>query len=85
LDELVNSPNLEQILKTHAFGSEVFKQNLDAGKKNINVQSLSDAQLRIRRVSNSPSAYTVNHIPISTYDINVSNGVIHIIDGILLP
>jgi transforming growth factor-beta-induced protein len=83
--QLLDHPDLEKILLTHVIAAEFFKEDLDNYRSYFFTHALSDERLYFRRIQRNPSQYTVNKIPISNFDIDASNGVIHVIDQVILP
>ncbi|GAA4838577.1 hypothetical protein GCM10023331_24760 [Algivirga pacifica] len=75
----ISAEDLDRILKYHVVPGAVASSALSDGQK---VVTLSGDTLM---VAVSGSSITVNGIPVKTADVEASNGVIHIIGGVLLP
>jgi uncharacterized surface protein with fasciclin (FAS1) repeats len=80
LDTLLADPQgaLTNVLTYHAVGGEVMSSDLTSGQ----VPTVNGAPLD---VVVSGSSVTVNGVNVVTADIEASNGVIHVIDGVLVP
>ena len=79
LEELGKDPaKLEAVLKFHVVGAQL----LAADVKNGPAKSLQGADLAL---SKAGSFVTVEEAVVLTADIKASNGVVHIVDRVLLP
>ena len=78
-EELLESKELKTILLNHAVAGEVFAEDLS---DDLCVESLAGFELcfEINR-----DGVFVNGIEIVAVDIEACNGVVHVIDGVLLP
>lgn len=74
-----NPELLKDILLYHAIEGEVLSTDLDKFQR---VTTLSGDSLVIRNMKNS---VTVDHSTVIAADIQASNGVIHVIDEVLIP
>jgi len=81
LDTLLEDPqgDLTQILTYHVVPGKVMSTDLSDGMTATTVQG-SDLTFSIR-----DGAVYVNDVMVTTADIEASNGVIHVIDGVLIP
>ena len=76
--ELLASPDLESILLYHVLGSQVLSTALTSGP----VATLNGANVT---VTVSPTGVTINDANVIAADLTSGNGVVHVIDGVLLP
>ena len=75
--DLLASPDLAYILLYHVIGSEVFSTSLTNGP----VTTLNGQDV----IVDLTSGVMINDANVTNEDIASSNGVVHIIDGVLLP
>lgn len=79
-DELLaDTPTLTSILTYHVVEGEVLSTDLTDGMK---APTVNGAELT---VGIAGSTVTVDDATVTTADVKASNGVIHIVDGVLLP
>jgi uncharacterized surface protein with fasciclin (FAS1) repeats len=79
LDDLARHPaKLKDVLTFHVVAGKV----LAADVKNAKVKSLNGAELELSRAGDF---VTVENAAVTTADIVASNGVVHIVDTVLLP
>jgi len=79
LDDL-DAATLEEVLKYHVIsGQELFAMNISSG----NVTTFQGEDVEITKDGNAVSLN--NNTNVTTADIDASNGVIHVIDNIILP
>lgn len=81
VESLLKPENREQlitVLKLHVVAGRVYSDQLEAGK----VQTLGGAEVTIAL---RDSSVRVNQAKVTRADLDTSNGVIHIIDQVLLP
>lgn len=82
---LADTETLTSILTYHVLGQEVTSQDLaDAGSEEIPVETLSGEELVVV-VGDSGVTFQNQTAMVTTADVDASNGVIHIIDAVLLP
>lgn len=74
-----NADKLRSILTYHVIPGELFSNQLENG------QILTTVQGETLRVAIRNGTVFINEIPVVAADIDATNGVIHIIDGVLLP
>merc|ERR1719199_954768 len=80
-EELLARKDLADILKYHVLaGSKVMSTDLKAGEQKV--ASLQGSELT---VTVAGGKVTVNDAAVVTADVEASNGVIHVIDKVLLP
>ena len=77
-DELLAREDLGDILTYHALGSQVLAADVTSG----DVATVNGANIAI---TVADEGVTINEVNIVTTDIVGTNGVIHVIDGVLLP
>jgi uncharacterized surface protein with fasciclin (FAS1) repeats len=80
LDDLLkpeNKEKLKRVLSYHVVSGELLSQNLKAGK----VTTLAEVPVEI----SVKDGIRVNDAKVATPDLKASNGVIHVIDKVLLP
>jgi len=80
--ELLGDPNLENILLYHALGISAPSSGLTDGQV---VETLLTGETVTIGVVEDPFAVTVNGENVSTPDLDGSNGIVHVIDGVLTP
>ena len=82
---LADTETLTSILTYHVLGQVVTSQDLvDAGSEEIPVETLSGEELVVV-VGDSGVTFQDQTAMVTTADVEASNGVIHIIDTVLLP
>lgn len=82
---LADTETLTSILTYHVLGQVVTSQDLvDAGSEEIPVETLSGEELVVV-VGDSGVTFQDQTAMVTTADVGASNGVIHIIDAVLLP
>ena len=81
IDELLADPSgaLTDVLTYHVVEGAVFSGDLESGE----VPTVNGATLDV--VVNDDGTVTVNGVNVVVADIEASNGVIHVIDGVLVP
>merc|ERR1712137_1095356 len=79
-DELLASDSLADILKYHVISGKVKSDDLPEGE--TEVASLLGPDIRVK---NEGEAITVNDASVEYADIEACNGVVHVIDKVLLP
>ncbi|MCE5325582.1 MAG: fasciclin domain-containing protein [Planctomycetaceae bacterium] len=82
LDELLkpeNKAELQKVLKCHVVEGKLTAKDL-AGKETL--KSLSGEELKI---STKDGKTMVNDATVTTADVEASNGVVHLIDTVLMP
>lgn len=83
-EAVVNSTakeTLQAILTYHVLGTKVVSSSVPAGP-NAEVTTLNGAKVYATR---GASGVFINGVKVVTADVNASNGVIHVIDRVLLP
>lgn len=81
INGLLALPNLADILTYHVLGSEVLSTGITNGAI---VQPLS-ATNTLKLTLTSTGNVFVNQAQVTTADINASNGVVHVLDAVVLP
>jgi len=66
------------VLTYHVIDGEVFSTEIT---QDLTAESLEGTELSF----GTDDGITVNGIPVVTADVEASNGVVHIIDGVLFP
>lgn len=82
LDALINAPSKERLialLKLHVISGKVMSAEIKG--KSIAPRSLQGEDLRI----DGTNGVTVNGSKVVTADVDCSNGVIHVIDTVIMP
>ncbi|MDZ4691882.1 fasciclin domain-containing protein [Terricaulis sp.] len=82
LDALINAPSKEKLialLKLHVISGKVMSAEIKG--KSIAPRSLQGEDLRI----DGANGVTVNGSKVVTADVDCSNGVIHVIDTVIMP
>ncbi|MBL8146665.1 MAG: fasciclin domain-containing protein [Anaerolineae bacterium] len=80
LDEVVANPVLlGQILRAHVIPGEYFFRNLTSGP------ALSTLAGNTVQFDLTDGVFTVNNIPVSDVDGRAANGVVQVIEGVILP
>jgi len=74
-----NKHKLASILKYHVVSGEIKSRNIKAGR--THVKTVNGGQISVRR----HGGITVNGARVVTADVDASNGVIHVINRVLLP
>nr|XP_022323595.1 transforming growth factor-beta-induced protein ig-h3-like [Crassostrea virginica] len=77
-----NTQALADILKYHVVPGTVMKS---AASNELQVASLSGNKIRFNIYPFNNMAVTVDGVKVSTFDITASNGVVHIIDSVMIP
>lgn len=80
-EELLANPDLGGILTYHVVPGKVLAADV-VGLDGQSVVTVNGAEIDI---AVADGAVTINGINVTTTDIEASNGVIHVIDGVLLP
>lgn len=75
-----NRPILTSILTYHVVPGKIMAGDITAGT--TEVESLQGSSLTVEK---SPNGVSVNGANVTTADIKTSNGVIHVIDAVVLP
>ena len=86
LVEAIGGPeNLEIVLGFHVVPAVAFADDLAEGEQNFN--TLSGQELTVTKNSGSVSVTDANGntYNVTTADVEIENGVVHVIDGVLLP
>jgi uncharacterized surface protein with fasciclin (FAS1) repeats len=78
-DVLANQALLGQVLRAHIIPGEYFFRNLTSGPS-LGTLAGSNVQFNL-----TDGVFTVNNVGISDVDNVASNGIIHVIDGVILP
>jgi transforming growth factor-beta-induced protein len=86
-DELLaDTETLTAILTYHVLGDVVTSSDIvAAGTEEIPVETLSGAQLIVVLTDDGNVTFQDQSATVTTADVDASNGVIHIIDAVLLP
>jgi transforming growth factor-beta-induced protein len=86
-DELLaDTETLTAILTYHVLGDVVTSSDIvAAGTEEIPVETLSGAQLIVVLTDDGNVTFQDQTATVTTADVDASNGVIHIIDAVLLP
>ncbi len=77
LNDLLAAPNLADVLLYHTIGSEVLSTGLSAGS----VTTLQGAEVLV----NLTGGVFINDAEVTLADVDVDNGVVHVIDKVLVP
>ena len=72
-----NMDELKHVLLYHVIDEELFSRDLEDNSSVTTVEG-SDVKIKL-------SPVRVNEIPVTTADIDACNGVVHVIDGVLVP
>ena len=86
LVEAIGGPeNLETVLGFHVVPAVAFAGDLAEGEQTFN--TLADQQLTVTKNGDSVSVtdFNGNTYDVVTPDVEIENGVVHVIDGVLLP
>ena len=78
-EELLGLPNLTEILLYHVVSGQALSTDLSDGQSITTLQG-SDVLVTINQ-----QGVMINDAPVSTADLMASNGVVHVIDAVLLP
>lgn len=78
---LLALPNLDDVLKYHVLGTEV----LAAGVTNGAVVNPLSTTNSLKLTKTSTNAVFVNHASVLTADVQADNGVVHVINRVVLP
>jgi transforming growth factor-beta-induced protein len=85
-EELLENPDLEAILLYHVLGEVVTSGDIaDAGVEEIEVTTLEGSMLIVVVGDDGTVGFSGSEAVVTTPDIEADNGVIHVIDGVLLP
>lgn len=82
LEELMQPANrgkLQEILNNHVVQGKIMSRDLSDGQ---NAKTVGDRNLNVRKVGNQ---FTINGAVITTPDVEASNGVIHVVNTVILP
>lgn len=79
--DLLNDPDLQDILEYHVLGSEVLSTAINNGDI---VTPLNTANTLKLTVDNTPSVF-VNQAQVNAPDLGADNGVVHSLDAVVLP
>jgi len=79
LEQVLQLPNLKDILEYHVVPSKILSSDLKAS------QSVPTLQGAVLVVNSTNGTVTVNGAKVIKADVTASNGVIHIIDAVLIP
>jgi transforming growth factor-beta-induced protein len=83
---LADTETLTAILTYHVLGDVVTSSDIvAAGTEEIPVETLSGAQLIVVLTDDGNVTFQDQSATVTTADVDASNGVIHIIDAVLLP
>ena len=77
-DQLLNHPQLKEVLLYHVVSGQVLSTNLENG---MMAATLSGESIKV----DLTSGVKINQSSVSTADVMATNGVIHIIDTVLVP
>lgn len=77
-DQLLNHPQLSEVLLYHVVSGQVLSSNLSNGMK---ANTLSGQEISV----DLSSGVKINSSNVTTADVMATNGVIHIIDTVLVP
>jgi uncharacterized surface protein with fasciclin (FAS1) repeats len=78
-DVLANQALLGQVLRAHIIPGEYFFRNLTSGPS-LGTLAGSNVQFNL-----TDGVFTVNNVGISDVDNVAANGIIHVLDGVILP
>ncbi|WP_294672690.1 fasciclin domain-containing protein [uncultured Fluviicola sp.] len=78
---LLALPNLDDVLKYHVLGTEVVASAVTNGAV-VNPLSTTNS---LKLTKTSANAVFVNHASVVTADVQADNGVVHVIDKVVLP
>jgi uncharacterized surface protein with fasciclin (FAS1) repeats len=79
--EVITPADLAQVLVYHVLGGEVFAADVTNGAIVESLSQINDLKLTVKSTG---EAY-VNQAQITATDITTGNGVVHVLDGVLLP
>ena len=83
---LADTETLTAILTYHVLGDVVTSSDIvAAGTEEIPVETLSGEELSVVLTDDGTVMFKDQSASVTTADVEASNGVIHIIDGVLLP
>ncbi|MEX1280441.1 MAG: fasciclin domain-containing protein [Acidimicrobiia bacterium] len=86
VEDLLASPDLADILLYHVLGQVVTSGDIaEAGTEEITVETLEGSDLVIVVGDDGSVGFSETDAMVTEVDIEASNGVIHVIDGVLLP
>lgn len=75
-----NKQNLQAILTYHVVSGKIKAEDIASGSTEVN--TLLGRSLTVQK---NPDGVTVNGANVTTADIKASNGVIHVIDAVVVP
>ncbi|KAK7102598.1 hypothetical protein V1264_020794 [Littorina saxatilis] len=75
----MNVTRLKEILFTHVVKGVVFSKGLSNGETLTNLQGTSLS------ITSGADGVKVNHVKVVTADVPATNGVIHVIDTVIMP
>lgn len=78
-----NKDKLTRIVSYHVIPGKVLAADVPAEDAGIATASINNLDLSVRRLPDG--TVMVNQYKVTTADIQASNGVIHVIDGVLIP
>jgi len=85
---LQDIPKLRSILTYHVVSGRVTSADvakITSGGQTPNVTTLQGSQIKVKMNGMFNKTVHVNYAKVITTDINASNGIIHIIDKVILP
>jgi uncharacterized surface protein with fasciclin (FAS1) repeats len=85
---LKDLPKLKGVLTYHVIPGKVMAADalsMTAGGKEVTVKTVGGAPIRVRSEGMLRKKVMVNEATVVTPDVEASNGVIHVIDRVLLP
>jgi uncharacterized surface protein with fasciclin (FAS1) repeats len=85
---LKDLPKLKAVLTYHVIPGKVMAADalsMTAGGKEVTVKTVGGAPIRVRSEGMLRKKVMVNEATVVTPDVEASNGVIHVIDRVLLP
>lgn len=80
-NDLLASPDLADILLYHVLGAEVVSGDLSNG---MLAQPLNSANTAKVTITGGGDVY-INHAQVTTPDVSADNGVVHVLDQVILP
>ncbi|WP_114106726.1 fasciclin domain-containing protein [Hyphomonas sp. CACIAM 19H1] len=78
-----NKDKLTRIVGYHVIPGKVLAGDVPAEDAGVATASINNLDLSVRRLADG--TVMVNQYTVATSDIQASNGVIHVIDGVLIP
>lgn len=89
MDELLSDKErLGMLLKYHVISGKYTADDVEKALKNsgsANMKTLHGDEVRIARTGTMRKTITINDAKITSTDIRASNGVIHVIDKVIMP